>query len=331
MTVAQQQYKDTVNRIAFSLLLFLALSFMQGTVLSFLPYFTASLSPLAAEILQELLGGILYAVSFCLPVLFFKLISTRTAPEPMFLELSLPRETPLYIFFGIALVSAAASLNAVMVNIFDYSEFSEEVLWDSTVTSNYQLILLFFTMAIVPAFVEEFLFRGMVLGNLLPYGRTTAILASALLFGLMHQNAEQFFYATAAGLVIGWVYVSTRSIWPCVLLHLVNNFRSVWQTAITQRLPSATANVVLYVGEALVLILGLVSGILLFLRERDHRAAMLQSGAFEVDLPADAEYAERALSAKQRVRGFFTVPMIVFCVICVLTMLSLVGMALLFY
>lgn len=323
----EQQYKQTVNRIAFAMLLFLALTLAQGTVMGVLPLLTASLSATAADVIAELVGGILYAAVFSLPVLFFRFLPAGVPREPMYLSLRAPAAAPLYIFFGVAVIKAAAHLNAWMVSIFNYSEFSGEVIWDTDVTSNYQLVLMFFTVAVVPAFVEELLFRGLVLSNLLPYGRTTAILGSAFLFGLMHQNIEQLFYATVAGLVLGWIYVKTVSIWPCVLLHFFNNFQSVLQTGLLERLPKNTANAILYTIDGVLILAGILCGVLLLLRERDLRPSIRLRGAFEEALPADPDYAPRALPLGKCFKGFFTVPMIIFCVLCALTMLAYIGMA----
>ena len=76
----------------------------------------------------------------------------------------------------------------------------------------------------LPAFFEEFLMRGGVLGSYMSTGRVRAgVLLSALVFGLMHMNATQFFYATIIGIVLGLLYALTGSIWPGVLFHLLNN------------------------------------------------------------------------------------------------------------
>ena len=47
------------------------------------------------------------------------------------------------------------------------------------------LLALLLAFCSVPALCEEFLFRGCILSNLLPYGKTTAILASAVLFSMI--------------------------------------------------------------------------------------------------------------------------------------------------
>ena len=329
MTLYETQYKGTVMRLGLALLLFEALFMLQGVVLGIaailLPLFFTSLT---SDVLYEVIGGLLYIATFCLPVAFFRVLSKKhMTVEPIRSSWRMPRETFPYIFFGLAVVSAAAYANALLVDAFSYREFNNEVLFDASASSNVELVLLFFTLAVIPAFVEELLFRGLVLSNLLPYGRTTAILASGVLFGIMHQNAGQLFYATAAGIVLGFVYVKTKSIWPCVLLHFCNNFRSVLQVGIADRLPAQTANVVLYTMEGVLLVAALISAVYLFLRERDTRVDVRRYGAFERELAPDEEYAERPIAPARRFRLFFTPTIIAFLVLCGIQTFSLITLS----
>lgn len=332
MTPYEKQYRGTVMRLGLALLLFEALFMLQSVILGvatlLLPAF---LSPLASDVVCEVISGILYAATFCLPVLLFRALSKNKLPvEPMRTAYRMPRSTLPYVLFGLAVVSAAAYANAMLVDLFSYGEFNSDVLFETSGSSNVELVLLFFTLAVIPAFVEEFLFRGLVLSNLLPYGRTTAILISGVLFGIMHQNVAQLFYATAAGIVLGLVYVKTQSIWPCVLLHFCNNFRSVLQVGITERLPAQSANVVLYVMEGVLLAAALVSALYLFLRERDTRADVRRCGAFERALAPDEEYATCPVAPRRRLRLFFTPTMIAFLALCAMQMLSLVALSFFF-
>lgn len=328
----EKEYRNTVNRVAFALLIFEGLFFIMGFAVALLQILTDFIpNVIAATVVYELSYGVMYAGVFLLPVLFFGLISRNKPTERMCAELRLPRETVLYIFAAVALVSAAAYINSFMVEIFQYNAFTEEILVSDSVTSNYELVLMVFTTAVVPAFVEEFLFRGMVLSNLLPYGRTTAVLASAFLFGLMHQNVGQLFYATAAGLVLGFVYVRTRSLWVCVLIHFVNNFTSVIQSVIAERLSYFSANLVLGLMQGVIFALGVVAAVILLLRVKDRRATLLAEGCFERELSADPDYAGEAIPLGRRVRLFFSAPMIVFVVLCGVQMFSLLALAALFF
>lgn len=332
MTLYETQYKSTVMRLGAALLVFQGIFLIRSEALAFLvTLFTPYLSEVVLNTIYQSLGGLLYAAAFMVPVFFFFGISRKkgVVAEPLRARCRMPRDTMAYVFFGLAVVSAAAQINSFVVNIFRYSEFTEQVLWDTPASTNLDLVLLFFTIAVIPAFVEEFLFRGLVLSNLLPYGRTTAILISAFLFGLMHMNIEQFFYATAAGVVLGWIYVKTQSIWPSVLLHFCNNFRSVLQIAITERLSEQTANVVLYAIEGALLVAAVISALYLFLRERDDRADLRRTGVFEVEAKPDADHIEKPVAPLRRLKLFFTPTMIIFLIWCFVQMLALILLAIL--
>lgn len=90
------------------------------------------------------------------------------------------------------------------------------------------LLLNLFIIAVLPALLEEAVFRGCVLRVLRPFGDGFAVCISAILFGLMHGNIRQVPFAIIVGLVLGKLYVSTNSIWFPVLVHFINNALSVW-------------------------------------------------------------------------------------------------------
>ncbi len=324
MTSEEKRYRGTVNRIAFSLLVFYGAFNLYSVIMNFVvPLFTDRMSAVAGRVTHELIYGVLYAAVFVLPVFFYYYISKKASPAPFDATFTLPRETPLYIFAGLSIISAAGYLNSMLLDVFDYGTFTDEILFESDITLNYQLVLMMFTLAIVPGFVEELLFRGVILKNLLPFGRTTAVLASALLFGIMHQNAGQFLYATVAGLVFGYIYVHTRSLWCCVLMHFCNNFLSLLHTVLLERLPEQGATPILFGMELAVFLLGIAAAVYLILYKSEDRTKILQSGAFEVELAPDAEYAEVAIPPARRVRLFFSAPMIVFLALCAAQMAML--------
>lgn len=92
---------------------------------------------------------------------------------------------------------------------------------------NYPFPFAFFTIAVVPAVCEEVLCRGVLFWGYRKCGRWVAILLTALLFGILHMNPNQFFYAFALGIVFALVNDITGSILPSVFLHMYVNGRSV--------------------------------------------------------------------------------------------------------
>jgi membrane protease YdiL (CAAX protease family) len=84
-------------------------------------------------------------------------------------------------------------------------------------------IPLFFACIAAPL-LEEMLFRGVILRSFLQqYSRTGSILWTSLLFAIAHLNVYQFFTALLLGVVLGWLYERTRSLWPSILLHAMFN------------------------------------------------------------------------------------------------------------
>ena len=85
----------------------------------------------------------------------------------------------------------------------------------------------FIAVGVLVPIAEEMVFRGAILRRLLDLTgnekRWIAIVTSAALFGLVHGNMLQGLNAFALGLLLGWMYVRTRSIVPGVVMHLTNN------------------------------------------------------------------------------------------------------------
>lgn len=82
---------------------------------------------------------------------------------------------------------------------------------------------MFLYVCFIGPIAEELLFRGIVLRTLKPWGKQTAILISALVFGLFHGNVVQIPFAFAVGVVLGYVAVEYSIVWA-IVLHVINNF-----------------------------------------------------------------------------------------------------------
>ncbi|HZN35554.1 MAG TPA: CPBP family intramembrane glutamic endopeptidase, partial [Pirellulaceae bacterium] len=92
------------------------------------------------------------------------------------------------------------------------------------------LAFVILAFAVTPAVAEEFFFRGYLLGAL--RGRLpawSAIGLTAVIFGLFHASVggiiavERVLASTLLGVFLGWVAWTSRSIWPGVVLHALNN------------------------------------------------------------------------------------------------------------
>ena len=66
--------------------------------------------------------------------------------------------------------------------------------------------------ALLPACVEEFMFRGVIFQTYKKSKMLPAILLSGFLFGCMHMNLNQFIYAFALGVYLAFLVEATGSI-----------------------------------------------------------------------------------------------------------------------
>ncbi len=92
------------------------------------------------------------------------------------------------------------------------------------------LVLNTLFMAILPACVEEFMFRGVLFQTYKKSKMLPAILLSGFLFGCMHLNLNQFIYAFALGVYLAFLVEATGSIFSSMLAHFTLNFTSVAMT-----------------------------------------------------------------------------------------------------
>lgn len=79
-------------------------------------------------------------------------------------------------------------------------------------------------LAIFPAVCEEILFRGTILGLLRRNMKTSyCIILVGVLFGLFHLSIYRIVPTAFAGMVLTWVALTTRSIFPGMILHSLHN------------------------------------------------------------------------------------------------------------
>lgn len=158
-------------------------------------------------------------------------------------------------------------------------------------------VLYYLSILAVPALVEEFALRGVVMNSLRRFGDGFAIFTSAALFGLMHGNLIQAPFAFVAGLALGYADVAAGSLWPSILAHLINNF---FATLVTDGIAMAPAQMqdFLSIGYSLLLVVVGVIGLLLLLREKP--------AAFRLPV------SDTALSGGQKMGAFASTPCMIF-------------------
>jgi membrane protease YdiL (CAAX protease family) len=129
-------------------------------------------------------------------------------------------------------------------------------------------------LVVIAPITEELLFRGVLLRGLVrSYGERVGLLVSAVLFGLLHGRPAEALVAFVAGLVLGALRLRTRSVLPCIALHVGVNALPVLVPA--ELLPIPGVNVlgdeILHVPPLKVAAAAVVAGVAIFLALRFDR------------------------------------------------------------
>ncbi len=159
--------------------------------------------------------------------------------------------------------------------------------------------------AVIPPLVEEFAMRGVVMQPLRKFGDRFAIVASAVLFAILHGNMVQIPFAFVAGLALGYFAIVTNSIWTSVAIHSLNNLSAVI-ISIYYTNHSESDMLFYYAIEGAILVVGIIAFILF---------AKMKPGKLQKD--------SEEMSGSLRYSTFFCTPSIVISIlICLMTSLS---------
>lgn len=86
-------------------------------------------------------------------------------------------------------------------------------------------LMAFLVVVILAPIAEEILFRGIVFNMLSKHwSEVAAIIVSTVLFGLYHGNLMQAIYVLPIGLLLGYTAYKCKSVLPCIVIHMINNF-----------------------------------------------------------------------------------------------------------
>jgi membrane protease YdiL (CAAX protease family) len=91
------------------------------------------------------------------------------------------------------------------------------------------LLLNLLIIAVIPAFSEEFLFRGVIQNIFKRWFSNVhwAVIVTALVFSAVHGQFFGFLPRFVLGLMLGYLFVTMRSIWAPIIAHFVNNGAAV--------------------------------------------------------------------------------------------------------
>lgn len=165
-----------------------------------------------------------YVLGFWVPILF--IATMIRIPWNVAFPMRRPRASlaipAIFICLGASMLGSILSnmLSYTIETVFDVVPIMPEMPIPEGIAANVVYIL---SMTLLPAIFEEMMFRGVILQSLRRFGDGFAIITSAILFGMCHNNLVQGPNAFIMGLVIGYFVVRTGSLLTGMLIHFVNN------------------------------------------------------------------------------------------------------------
>ena len=130
-----------------------------------------------------------------------------------------PAKSILFIISGFAVCTALNFLFSLLRSLLSANN-SASAAEGNDLTG---FLLMLFSAGILPAILEEILFRGKILPLLTEGGKGFSVFISAVLFAFIHNGIFNIVFAFTAGLVLGFIRSETKRLVPCIIVHLLNN------------------------------------------------------------------------------------------------------------
>ena len=195
-------------------------------------------------------------------------LTLRVAKQPARVLLPIKTNPKYYLIAVLLAFGALFSLSQLNEWVVELAELLGYQRRDGFVpdVAGWKIVPVLLVVALIPAVMEETLFRGILLNNAeSELGTVRVILVSGFCFSLYHGSVEQTVYQFVVGCLLGLLAVRSRSLGPCVLLHFLNNAVilillacGAYDEATGALLVSQGAEIALYALSAVSLVGGLV-------------------------------------------------------------------------
>lgn len=124
--------------------------------------------------------------------------------------------------FGLVYASnLAGTVISTVISILKGSAVQNTLL---NIVSSISMALVVLYMVICAPFMEEYVFRKLIVERTIKYGQGVAVVVSGLMFGLFHGNLNQFVYAFTLGCFLAFLYVKTGKLKITIAMHMMINF-----------------------------------------------------------------------------------------------------------
>ena len=159
-----------------------------------------------------------YVITFGLTIIAALWLRVRHSPTRPLLRLSLKKTTPHLVLWGLILTIVTSVAIEPILDIFP-SEYLDSMK-NSIGTGGWAIM----TSVVAAPILEEVLFRGILQESLTEkLGGWRGVLAASAVFGIVHIIPQQMINAFFIGIILGYIYIKTRSLLSVILIHAINN------------------------------------------------------------------------------------------------------------
>ncbi|WP_414544448.1 lysostaphin resistance A-like protein [Nostoc sp. CCY0012] len=212
--------------------------FLQGLLISFILGIALGFGMAASGITlnNQVMPLILYILIFGLLCLWILSDFNRLGINLQYVVGTVPRNYRWLPIIGLVFLLILFSLSAYLVSFSLLSwvapdfveELMRQVASNPTPQSSAPLlnnVLAAIATVVVAPIAEEFIFRGVILQRwAAKWGIRTALISSSLLFGVLHANIVGL---SMFGIMMGVLYIKTRTLIVPIVCHAVNNLLAV--------------------------------------------------------------------------------------------------------
>lgn len=167
----------------------------------------AEYSVIVTEVLFLVIPAIIFLISAKLPVKITLKLNALNFPAIM-----------ISLLIGILLYPMSLFLGTLAQLFF------HNYLQDAVITMQSMPLWAFIvTIAVTPAICEELAMRGVVFSGYGKINMKKAALMNGFLFGILHMNFQQFFYAFLIGVILTYMVDATKSLYSSMIAHFACN------------------------------------------------------------------------------------------------------------
>lgn len=161
---------------------------------------------------------IAHFIFFIIPAIIY-LIVTKSSPKEV-LRLNRPRFQDVLWAILIGIVAQPVMMFLSLISSFFFDNDVAKFMANMEGTPYLMMLLI---IAVTPSITEEVTVRGIILSGYNQKNKYVAAIMSGVIFGLFHLNSQQFLYATALGVLFGYLVRITNSIFITMAAHFTIN------------------------------------------------------------------------------------------------------------